>query len=427
MKKKCSGVMGAALMTVCLGMMAVACGKSEKDPEIVPDPMETELYFISGSVYDFTSSTPLTDVTVTVGSQTVKTATDGTYEVQVEEKKTYEVSFAKDKYLPVSTGAQIAGNAANRSTVTLSVKMSVKSEPVSVGATGGVVGDKSTEAASTTTIEVPAGAVAAGQTVTMSVTPYEEPVMPSTTVTPGTATEVIALGTIAVESTVASFGQPLTLTFKDVASSLVYFSEVSVWASPTAATKVGTGWTRIGTATATNGDYSFQVTELKSGYGLEVNCSVTTGSAKTDEVNTVNGKNEVTVDNSGEIAAIEDYELKVQLKSGWEFTITPTQALQAVGVAGEHLTHMAASLLQIVETHEGGIPGVFTVEQVLTASISGNHIMYYKNNAKYCERSFTFSLIVDGQTKSATVKLKKYIGDVETYSNVEYAHSGGTI
>jgi hypothetical protein len=65
------------------------------------------------------------------------------------------------------------------------------------------------------------------------------------------------------------------------------------------------------------------------------------------------------------------------------------------------------------------------VAHELIAGISGNHILYYLNQAKYCEKTYTFK-ISGGRT--VTITLKFYTGMQITYTNVEASqHSGGKI
>lgn len=226
----------------CVALCVAGCSSDEKDPEIVPDPMDAEEYFISGSVVDYSTSAGLSGVTVSLGDQTATTGSDGKYEVIVSEKKTYEVTFAKDQYVGATTEATIASGTANRSLVTLSVKLTKKSTPVSVGDTGGVVGDSSTGTTSSVTATLPEGAVPAGTTASISVTPVTIPTAASTSTATGTSSVSVPLAALAFESTVATFSKPVTLAVKDLGSSDVYFSDVTVYSSGVSAvTKAATG------------------------------------------------------------------------------------------------------------------------------------------------------------------------------------------
>lgn len=77
-----------------------------------------------------------------------------------------------------------------------------------------------------------------------------------------------------------------------------------------------------------------------------------------------------------------------------------------------------------IEAQEG-TTGTYKVAHELIAGISGNHILYYLNQAKYCEKTYTFK-ISGGRT--VTITLKFYTGMQITYTNVEASqHSGGKI
>ncbi len=413
---------------MALACMAVvtACGDDEDDPEIVPDPMDTAAYYIAGAVYDYETSAGIGGVTVKAGDVTVQTANDGSYELAVADKKTYTVDFSKTGYLAASATAEVASSAANHSTVFLSATLSVKGVEATVGTAGATVGNKASAADSDVEMVIPAGAIPAGSTAKLSVTPVVEPVAASTTVKTGSVAGTLSLGEMHIESSINSFNEPISLVWQNVATSTVGFSTADVWTSGVL-TKAPAGWTKVGTATLSGDNYVFNTKTLNTGYSLEISVNINT-SAVQKEANMTNGQAEVTVDNSGKTAAIVDYALNTVAKGGWTYTTSPTQALQAAGASGADLATMADVLTRAVESEEGGAPKTFSVETSTTASISGGYIMHYKNEATYCTRTFTFACVVGGQNKSVVVVVKRYIGSVTTYSNVDATqHSGGKI
>lgn len=415
------------LCCAALSMNSCAFGDDEKDIEIVDDPMtETEVYYIAGTVYDAGTTKALSGVKVEANGESVTTESDGQFQFEVASKKDYTVAFSKDKYLGVNAEVTIASSAANRSLVALGVKLAAISKTVTVEANKEtVVADKDEREEANATITIPAEAATEGFAI--SVTPYEEPQKASTQVEPSGEFDVV-LKNIAIETTKNEFKEDLTVTFMDIASDNVYFENVEVYSQGGLARAID-GWTYETKATPNNGNYHFDTKQLKSKYLLAIKADRNTGAENKSEYNLVNGKNELKVDNSGNNSAMKDIAIKVEAKAGWDFTVNPTAALEAVGITGSDLTNMAATIKDIIEAQEGGFAGLYTIEYELKASVSGNHIMYYRNRAKFCEKTYTFDIVVKGgKNVKAIVKVKAYTGMEDLYQNEEATqHSGGKI
>ncbi|WP_163211511.1 carboxypeptidase regulatory-like domain-containing protein [Bacteroides sp. 519] len=417
------------LCCAALSMNSCAFGDDEKDIEIVDDPMtETEVYYIAGTVYDAGTATALSGVKVEANGESVTTESDGQFQFEVPSKKDYTVTFSKDKYLGVNAEVTIASSAANRSLVALGVKLAAKSETITVEANKEKeVSDKEEREEANVIITIPAGA--ATESFKMSVTPYEEPQKVNSSLKTGKETIDVALKNIAVEATKNEFTSDLTVTFMNIASDNVYFENAEVYSQGGLARAID-GWEKENIkVTASNGNYHFDTKQLKAKYMLTIEAEKNTGAENKSEYNLVNGKNELKVDNSGNNSAMKDIAIKVEAKAGWEFTVNPTKALEDVGITGSDLTNMAATIKDIIEAQEGGFAKYYTVEYELKASVSGNHIMYYRNRAKFCEKAYTFDIVVKGgKNVKAVVKVKAYTGMEDLYQNEEATqHSGGKI
>lgn len=424
---------GLLLCVAILSLNSCTFGDDEKDVEIVDDPLaDTEEYYISGTVFDTETSAALAGVTVKAGDLSVTTNGEGKYDMVVKSKKEYQLEFSKDKYLTVNTTATIASSAAKRSMVVLGVKMKQKAQEVTVTKEGKTVTDKGTEDEANATIEVPAGAVDADCKI--SITPYEDAVGASTTTNAGKEEIPVSLQNldIAVSGKTDDFKEKLTVTVKNLTPAEVGFKaeSVEIW-SKNSATRLDNSWTKESQITVkwNNGNYSFETNKLKSKYSLTIYTTRQTGAENKSEYNLVNGKTEFKVDNSGNNNAIKDIDIKIEAKAGWDFTVTPTAALTAVGVTGNDLTQMAEKIKEIIENQEGGIAKYYTVTHNLKANVSGNHIMYYKSRAKFCEKQYTFDIVVKGNKNAQiTVKVKAYTGMEEVYQNEEATqHSGGKV
>lgn len=428
---------GLLLCAAILSLNSCTFGDDEKDIEIVDDPMvKTVQYFIVGTVFDTDTESALAGVTVKTGDTSVTTDNNGRYEIIVDTKKTYQLEFSKDnKYVKVTADATIASGAPNRSMVTLGVKMKAISEHVTIrseSASEIIVSDKGEgdhEDASTT-IHVPAGA--SEEECSISITPYEAPQHATTTVETGTKNILVALKNVAIEtSKTTEFKKELTVTVKNLASPNAYFDPgtMELW-SIDEPTRAPAGWEKEETVIKwNNGNYSFNTHKLKSKYTLEIYTERQIGAENNSEYNLVNGQTELKVDNSGNANAIRDIDITVEAKTGWNFTVSPAQALTTAGVTGDDQTKMAATIKNIIETQEGGFAQIYTVTQNLKASVSGNHIMYYRNRAKFCEKTYIFDIVVQGgKNTTASVKVKAYTGSEEIYQNEQATqHSGGSI
>ncbi|NDV66978.1 carboxypeptidase regulatory-like domain-containing protein [Bacteroides sp. 224] len=406
-------------------------GDDEKASEIVEDPMaNTEEYYIAGIVFNAENSETLSGVTVKVADESTTTDAHGRYQLAVDSKKQFKVEFSKTDFVSVSAEATIANNAANRSMLLLGVKLAPKSVAKAVTSTGGTVADKNDVA----TIDIPANAVPSGETNTIAITQYEAPLPVSTTLEVGTKTIAAPLMAIAVEATKKTFDGNVKLTIKDVDGVDAQFSKMTLYGIDNL-TRAPKDWEKIGEPTSSNGNYHFETTKLKSKYSLEVEAQKQTGAEKNTEYNTVNGKSEFMVDNSGVFDAKENIDIKVEAKAGWIFTVNPETAVEtSLKTIGEVIQYsdrakIAATIRRVIESQEGGVEKSYFIIHNLKASVSGNHIMYYRNRAKFSEKTYTFDLVVKGNKNAkVVVKVKAYTGMEEVYQNEEATqHSGGKI
>lgn len=204
MKKSDLFKIGVLLMATTLGTTGCSFGEDEKKPEIVVDPAEKTIeYYIAGKVTEGT--TALSGVEVKAGEVTATTDAEGAYKLTVDSKKVYTVTFSKEGYMSIDNAtATIADNAANRSMVSLSVKLSKKAPEKEVKADAEeevVVTDKGDSNISQAEVAVIIPPKAIETTTTVSVTPYEEPAAVTTTVTPGNNVETpVAIANIEVET-----------------------------------------------------------------------------------------------------------------------------------------------------------------------------------------------------------------------------------
>lgn len=185
MKKKNLFFGGLLMFAMAFSTVAlIACGDDDKENEEVVDPLETEKeYYIVGTVT--ATGGALTGAQVDAGNNlTATTDAQGVYMLTVKETGEYNLKFTATDMESMESKVTIAASAANRTQTTLNVKMAKaisfeNVEEVTVEA------DKETnveaaqnetsaeEAATTTTVSVPAQAAEEGTTI--AAVTYEEP------------------------------------------------------------------------------------------------------------------------------------------------------------------------------------------------------------------------------------------------------------
>ena len=262
-------------------------------------------------------------------------------------------------------------------------------------------------------------------TTTVSVTPYEEPAAVTTTVTPGNNVETpVVIANIEVETAKeVTLAKPVTLAIINKASEHTTFENVEVYNQKTT-TRAGENWNKVADAIYDSETNSYKFTlpagaSLSGKYSMRVKSSKTTGKELVGETNKEEKKS-----NEGNMTAIPEYKINFEATAGWEYTVSPEKALMNAGVDAADAQGMATTINSAIEAQEG-TTGTYKVAHELIAGISGNHILYYLNQAKYCEKTYTFK-ISGGRT--VTITLKFYTGMQITYTNVEASqHSGGKI
>lgn len=327
MKKSDLFKIGVLLMATTLGTTGCSFGEDEKKPEIVVDPAEKTIeYYIAGKVTEGT--TALSGVEVKAGEVTATTDAEGAYKLTVDSKKVYTVTFSKEGYMSIDNAtATIADNAANRSMVSLSVKLSKKAPEKEVKADAEeevVVTDKGDSNISQAEAAVIIPPKAIETTTTVSVTPYEEPAAVTTTVTPGNNVETpVAIANIEVETAKeVTLAKPVTLAIINKASEHTTFENVEVYNQKTT-TRAGENWNKVADAIYDSETNSYKFTlpagaSLSGKYSMRVKSSKTTGKELVGETNKEEKKS-----NEGNMTAIPEYKINFEATAGWEYTVIP--------------------------------------------------------------------------------------------------------
>ncbi len=428
MKKRSLFLEGLLLIAMTFGMSGCAIGGDDKENEIVEDPLKTKSeYYIVGTVKSSTGL--ISNATVTI-SDDIKTTTNasGVYSLTVPEAKTYKLTFTADGFETFETTANISSNATNRSLTTIHVKL----------AKALVFGPLYT--ANGATIEVPklesineeiAGIIGipadgAGENTKIAAVAFEEARVAS----PATSTQLQQIqasnNNIAIKTSPAD-----AKATKDIKISIPnpspqanqgYFNtnNMIVESKDLPVTRAA--------SPNVNFDNNHYIITIPKGeiiagkYFLRVKFTKQADNIIADGYNSVNGKNGVLKVENNNYSALTNIALKVKIKSGWDYITTPAKALKDAG-ASEAL---ATEIGKYIEDEEGSKSGSYEIEKDLTASLSGNHVLYYGSKCMSRTKTYTFKVMVNGQNKDISIKLKSYEGHKEEYTNGPSSqHSGG--
>lgn len=428
MRKRSLFLEGLLLITMTFGIAGCAIGGDDKENEIVEDPLKTQSeYYIVGTVKSSIGMVP--NATVTISDEIkVTTNSSGAYSLTVSEAKTYKLTFTADGYETFETTASITSNAGKRSLTTINVKL----------AKALVFGPLYT--ANGATIEVPklesptqeiAGIIGIPADGTedntkIAAVAFEEARVanPATSVQPQQTKA--SYNNIAIKTNPAD-----AKATKDIKISI-----------PNPSAQANQGYFNINnmvvesenlpvTRSASpnvnfeNNQYIITIPKgetIAGKYYLRVKFTKQADNIIADGYNSVNGKNGVLKVENSNYSAQTNIPLKVKIKAGWEYLISPAIALKNAG-ASEAL---AREIGRYIEDEEGGKSGVFEIEKELIANLSGNHVLYYGSKCMSRVKTYTFKVMVNGQNKDIALKLKSYEGHKEEYTNGPISqHSGG--
>lgn len=430
MKQK-SFLFGSLLLCV-MAFSTTGCsiGGDDKENEIVDDPLKDKTeYYIVGQVSD--SKGVVANTKVETGSISTTTDSKGVYKLTVNDATTYKVKFTASGLQTFEAEAVIASTAKNRSQVTLNVRLAKEivydeSEAKTVNPTdlNGVevtapnIADTS---AAPATVSIPAGTV--DEPTEVAAVVYEE--AQATTNETKAPVSNIAVRT---EPADAIANHDVTIAVKNLADDATdsYFDTqyMSALRKDEAATRAEQNLSR---PVFNSNDNSYEITipagqKIAGKYEMNIEFERSSKTSGTVEYNAVNGKSEVLKLENREFNALTGVKLNVTVKNGWSYVTSPANALAAKGASSK----LAAAIEKYIELLEGK-EGVYETVTELTTNISGNHVLYYGNKANILEKTYTFHVMVGGQSTPIEVKLNSYNGYTEEYTNGAISqHSGGS-
>lgn len=419
MKKK-QLTSASAILMIVWALIFTGCSRDdEKKPEIVEDPLANfEQYYISGKIQD-KSGGPLEGVSVTLSNGTSgKTDVTGLFMLKLQAKGIYKLNFDKSGYLGLEVDVPFDAKAANRSSMNFTLLMSKFSQKTTVTGTENEPVRILDDVKKSTYIEVIPESVS--QATPISVTAYTELISP--VIDPGSNEQIItALETTRFEPSGTKFSSPAVLSVSNTVDTDVYFEDLGL-AYKNAETSA---WGMLDTKVHFNRETNRYETELNhfSSYAVTLRAEKVISSEDLSETNI-----ELKKDNSGNMDAIHDFKIEFNEIAGWNFTESlDTSVKNALsGVSEDNLAGLVKMIQDCVISIESGKPGFYQIPHSLTTNISGNYIMYYKNQARFCNIQYKFKVNYKNSDKVITAKVKRYTGMKETYTNQDASrHSGG--
>ena len=430
--KKNLFISGLFLCAMTLGVWS--CGDDDKENEIVPDPLVTEKeYFISGTVSDANGA--LSGATVSVNDQNATTDTQGIYNLTVKETRNYTVKFSASGKQNYEQQVSIASDAANRTNVTLNVKMA-KAIDMSAGETEEVkkdeetnvkvIANENTEETPAAEINIPAGAAEEGTKVTA--VSYEQTQAETVEEEANTATkaEDFSMMNIAIQTEPANAvaQEDITIAIENETD-----DELDTAFDPEYITLTKEDATTRG-YTLPPVRYIDKRYLLVLPKGTNLTGTITTKTAyerkgfpvKTEGMNSINGKKEILCIENREYEAAT-YTLDIETSYGWDFTESPEEALKAIGGSPS----FAKTIRKTIRGILGRSEGYYVIKRQSKAVISGNHVLYYGSHCKVQDYRYQFHLIVNRKSVNLIVPVRQYVGAEEVYTSGPISqHSGGT-
>lgn len=396
-------------LTAVVGLGISSCSNDEPEPEIVQNPLDTEVYYLAGSVTD--GADAVEGVEVRTSDAKATTAADGTYQIAVNRKGTqYTVSFSKDGYIPVSAEAAIPSDAVKSSIVALDQQLTPANKAVTVSPEDEVEIEEARR--EVTSVVIPAGAVK--ETTEISITEY--------TAGAKTSPEHISLSTVNCSPDGLTFEKPVEIRVKNATTNAISFADVKHYVE-----KDGV-WQEEGNASFDKNQnvYTAQLTGF-SNHSFGPGCETKEGGASFEETGTMD------VDNIGQMEATEKA-ISAKQKTGWQIEgdLSESVSSQFVGLNASDVSGLVSTLNHAIASIKGTSSGLKETEVSLgTAKVSGDTKMNIVLKARKLVNTLTFYLYYKGERKPFQVNVVTYTGlypyITYTYGEQHTDHSGSQI
>lgn len=401
----CMAVCLAATISVGLS----SCNDDEPAPTIVENPLDAEVYYISGKV--LSGSNPLEGVKVSTTTAEATTGGDGTFQLELTSKNDCMVTFEKDGYVTVTAEAGFPTDAKKQSALSLVQVLETKNQPVTITPDA----QQTVKEAKNEMVElaVPAGAVKTATDIT--VTAYKEGAKRAQS-----GTMRASLSTINCEPDGQAFEKPVELRMKNPTSNDVYFAGVKHYVE-----KNGV-WTEVSDAGYDENGYYVTTINGFSNHSFGVPCTSQKGTAGSSNLSSV------VIDNLGDMNSKEQ-SIEVKQRAGWSIDGTTIDLLkrQLSGLSDNDAAALAAIMENTLSSLMGCMQGVSEITLKRDAKVSGDMKTIVSVIEKTTTTVFGFPIVFKGQTIALNIPVVKYEGvdlDISTEKGASHgSHSGGLI
>ena len=397
MKKK-SLFLGGALMFAMTFSTTVltSCHDDDKKYEEVEDPLRSQTaYYIAGTITD--ANGPLAGATVKSGEYSATTDAKGVYSLTVNKTGIYTLTVTSEGHDDYEATAEFTDGTANHSLMVVNVKMSTTIEfgemQEADGSTIEAPKIENPEKENAATINIPTGGTEENTKIAAVVFEEAREANPATSTQPEASKASVNNVAIKTEPADAVAKEDIIIAIPNPSTdaNLGYFDpeNMEVESSEAPATRAAAK-----TVGFNNNNYIITIPQgekIAGKYSPRVKFTKQAAASVADGYNEVNGKAEV------------------------------------IKIENRDYDALATYINNYIETEEGGTNGSYEIEQKLTASVSGNHVLLYGSKRMVRVKTYTFKVVVGNQSKDVKVELKSYTGHQEEYSNNPVSqHSGGT-
>lgn len=394
---------------VMMGVIAfTGCKKDEPTPEIVENPLDKVVYYISGKVMEGTKN--LEGVKVSSSGADVTTSADGSFQLPVTKKGTLIVTFSKSGYVTVSAEAVISSDMKKSSSVSLEQQMTTLATPVKVRPDADTtVFDIRTKVA---VLSILAGSVDKETEVT--VTEYIN----------GARGEInyAGLSTINCLPDGQKFGKPVEVSVKNATSPAIYFSDVRHYL------ETNGKWQEKG-ALKYDKTRNVYLTSINgfSNHSFGFKCTVKNGGVVLEDAGAV------VIDNLGEMKSTEGVVIGKQ-KIGWTIEGDLKQLVGArfTSLSSTDVEALAGQLEKAVISTKGIAAGISEIPLSLgTAKVSGDMKVTVDLKVRKVTYTLVFNLNYQGKDVEFNIPVVTYSG-INTTITTQYGashtdHSGSVI
>ena len=406
------------LLTGLSSMIWVSCVSNEPEVEIVDDPFGEEAYFVVGKVTHQLASLDGVEVSLGDNGMKVRTGSDGCYQLKLNKKGNYPLRFKRDGFVDVVTVVSFPQDSPNRSSLTVSVDMTLMSEPVTVNP------DEEIEISDPTGRAVLHIMRSLAEKTNVSLTVIKD--VPSIFRSTSSAEEVID-GSAYASVMLSPAETPLLHTGKlrvnKLTSNSIRLKDMVLYKK-----SLGNNWEKLENEIVYDESRNAYVTDISifSTYSMRIPYKIKNGVEEVSDH--VNG--ELTLDNCGNPEAIKGVDLTISQRCGWEITTDLDQLISSSlpGVSENDKAALAVVLTEQLTSMQGSAPGVYDIQVNLSQiSVSGNSVLHYENLAKMTRMTYVLDVFYLDQPKNLAVEVVKYTGMKENYTNNScYQHSGGS-